>query len=440
MRIFGLIFILILLLTTWFNISCGTGDSAVTGKTDEKKVTLKKVEGRWMLYRNGAPFFVKGAAGYTYLEELSRIGGNTIRTWDTTNLKAILDKADSLGLAVVAGFDLPGSHQATSFYKDTALVNELLRSLEGCVKKYRNHPALLAWCLGNELRFPFHVRHIPFYDAYNKMLRLIKKEDPDHPVTTPLANFEKREIINIQARINGLDFISINTFGRMKNLKEDLQSFSWFWEGPFLLTEWGIPGGWESETTAWQSSIENTSSKKAEQYRELYKEELPHDDPRFLGSLVFYWGNKQEYTHTWFSFFTENGRPTELVEALNDCWNDTVSARLSPRIKYMLVDKLGARDQLLCSPGTTHAAEVFMEHSEENISYDWEIVRDDWWGQYKGKWIKPLPENKLWIDSTGNTVMFKTPDAEGPYRIFVTVTNSKGYAATANTPFYVVGE
>ena len=426
---------------TCFLCACNSGgNSGASQQTEGKVVELKKTDGRWMLYRNGQPFLVKGGAGYTYLEELAGIGGNTIRTWDTTNLGAILDKADSLGLAVVAGFDIPGSHQASGFYRDTAKVNALMRDLEVCVKKYRHHPALLLWCLGNELRFPFHVRHIPFYDAYNKMLRLIKQEDPDHPVTTPLANFEKREIINIQARINGLDFISINTFGRMTRLKEDLRSFNWFWDGPFLLTEWGVPGGWESETTAWQSSIENTSTKNAEQLRELYRTAIPHDDPRFLGSLVFFWGNKQEYTHTWFSFFTDNGLPTETVEALKDCWSDTVTTHLSPDIKYMLVDKKGARDQLLFAPGTMHKAEILMNNTKGTASYAWEIIRDDWWGQYTGKWIKPFPEINLWKDSTGEAVVFKAPQQEGPYRIFVTVKNNNGYAATANTPFYVVGE
>lgn len=426
---------------TCFLCTCSPGDNNdATQQTEGKAVELKKVDGRWMLYRNGQPFLVKGGAGYTYLGELAGIGGNTIRTWDTTNLGEILDKADSLGLAVVAGFDLPGSHQASTFYKDTAKVNALMHSLEVCVKKYKNHPALLVWCLGNELRFPFHVRHIPFYDAYNKMLRLIKREDPNHPVTTPLANFEKREIINIQARINGLDFISINTFGRMNQLKEDLRSFNWFWDGPFLLTEWGVPGGWESETTQWQSSIENTSTKNAEQLRELYKTAIPHDDPRFLGSLVFFWGNKQEYTHTWFSFFTYNGEPVETVEALKDCWNDTITTHVSPDIKYMLVDKKGARDQLLFAPGTIHAAEILMNNTKGSVSYAWEIIRDDWWGQYTGKWIKPLPETNLWMDSTSAEVVFKAPLQEGPYRIFVTVKNNNGYAATANTPFYVVGE
>ncbi len=42
------------------------------------------------------------------------------------------------------------------------------------------------------------------------------------------------------------------------------------------------------------------------------------------------------------------------------------------------------------------------------------------------------------INNAGNKLAFKTPLSEGPYRIYVKVSDSLGRYATANTPFYVV--
>lgn len=154
MRIFGMIFILILLLATWTGISCGTGDVSVSGKANEKTVELKKADGRWMLYRNGQPFLVKGGAGYTYLHELASNGGNTIRIWDTAGIECILNEAWGNGLTVIVGLEIPGSGAITSFCADTSKVNHQERLIRDLVRRFREHPALLAWCLGNELFFP----------------------------------------------------------------------------------------------------------------------------------------------------------------------------------------------------------------------------------------------------------------------------------------------
>jgi hypothetical protein len=72
------------------------------------------------------------------------------------------------------------------------------------------------------------------------------------------------------------------------------------------------------------------------------------------------------------------------------------------------------------------------------LRYQWEIVREDWWGENKPHWKKPPAETGLFTDSTTQQVNFTAPAHPGPYRVFVTVFNEKGYCATANTPFYVV--
>jgi hypothetical protein len=412
-----------------------------TTKTgSSKKVEIRKENGVYRLYKNGQPFFVKGGAGYTHLQELAACGGNTIRTWDTVRLMAILEEARHYNLSVIVGLDLPESG-LLEFYNDPEKVEQLYTAYRSIIRRFRGHPSLLAWCAGNELDFPYRLKYDPFYKALNKMITMIHNEDHDHPVTSTLANFEKRSIVNIKTKVSGLDFISINTFNSLKTLRKDLSRFKWFWNGPYMVTEWSPEGGWETDhTTNWQAPIENTSTMRADLIAEFYQTWLPRDDRRFLGSLVFYWGSKEEFTHTWFSIFNETGMPTEVMEVMRDCWNDTVTRHQAVKIKNMLLDERSGPDNILVAPGSAHQASVLLPPGEINkgLHFTWEIIKEDWFGDKNPNRKKPAPETGLIRDSTAQQVAFSVPLKEGPYRIFVTVTDAKGFCATANTPFYVV--
>lgn len=407
----------------------------------KRKVEIRKENGAYRLYKDGSPFFVKGAVGQDHLEELAASGGNTIFTWDTLHLQQTLDDAAKNNIMVMAGLDVPSGEQ-TEYYNDAEKVNKLLTAYTRIVNKYRTHPALLAWGLGNELILPISSNSSTFYKSYNRFLQMIHSQDPDHPVTTTIINYQKQSILNLRWKIRDIDFISINTYNRIKDIKWELKKLRWIWDGPFIISEWSPNGGWESETTVWNAPVENTSTKKAEQYYEFYKYFMPLKDPRFMGSLAFYWGNRHEYTHTWYSVFSDDGSPTEVKEALEDCWKGTTTKHESVKIKYMLIDSMGARENILLSPGSKHTANLLLANDQpaDSLRYSWEIVKEDWysWGRTWNYFKRPGAEQGLIADSTLQNAPFICPKKEGPYRIYINVYNKKGWCATANTPFYVV--
>lgn len=403
------------------------------------KVFIKKTADGYKLYRNGHPFYIKGAAGFSYLPMLKEAGGNTIRTWDTVNIASILDEAYTHDIAVIAGLPMTESFYLDYFYQDTAKVAAQQEAFIKIVERHKNHPALLMWCLGNELDFPYKPNYTPFYSAFNNLLDSIHLMDPDHPVTTALINFQRRSIINIRLKIPDLDLISINTFGKLTTLKEDLHNFSWFWDGPYLITEWGTNGPWEVENTAWGSPIENTSTKKAERFQEMYEQYMPTKDPRFLGSFVFYWGRKQERTPTWFSLFSEDSIASEAVGTLQYIWTGTRPVNRAPFIQYMLVENKGARDNIIFEVNTVKTAEVFMHDPEgDSVTIHWQILPEDWYYEYTDSVRIPKPLEELVLSANDKKLEFSTPSQEGPYRIFVEVFDNQGNYATANTPIYVI--
>ena len=405
-----------------------------------KKVFISREADRYVLYRNGQPFMVKGASGNAWLKELHEAGGNTVRTYDTVGLGAVLDEAQRNHIAVIAGLPIPYSDYLDEFYKDGRKVKGMYEAYRETVARYKNHPALLMWCLGNEPRMTWKPGYDAFYDAYNRMLEMIHATDPDHPVTTTMPNFNIVQIMMIRRKVPALDLISFNTFGKLKRLNQQLGRFAWLWDGPFLIMEWGAYGPWESETTAWQAPIENTSTKKAEHFLRIYREQMPAQHPRFLGALAFYWGQKQEVTPTWFSLFSETGAASGAVATLRNIWQASAPENDAPQLKYMLVDGKGARDNIILMPASETQAEFFMEdHNKSNtVTAQWQIMKEDWYEDTRKK--RPLKKLLDTVMPAGNNnrFSFRAPRAEGPYRIYVTVADDRGHIATANTPFYVV--
>jgi hypothetical protein len=408
-------------------------------KTVNPAVFLAKVKGKYTLYRNGKPFFIKGAGGFTHLKELHQAGGNTIRIWDTSHLDEILKEADENQIAVIVGLPIPDS-ESMDFYSSSIRVRDQIKAIRLTIEKYKKHPALLMWCIGNELNFPYKPRYNKFYTAFNDLVNMIHTEDPDHPVTTTILNINGKYIFNLCRRSN-IDLISLNVFNRISEINDDLKALSWIWQGPYLLTEWGIDGPWlGTEKTAWGSYIESSSTKKAEIYQYRYEHNLPTQDPRFLGSCIFYWGQKQEFTHTWFSIFDENGAMSETVGTMQYLWTGNKPEHEAPRINYMLIDQKGARENLIYKPNDTVPAEVILLKPDSNIrNIKWEILPEDW---YKINNVsssgKPICTSS--ITGSGLKVDFITPSAEGPYRLFATLYDKYGNFASCNTPFYVVSD
>lgn len=404
------------------------------------KVYVDQHDGRYTVIRNGKPYNIKGAGGYSHFRELHNAGGNTLRTWDTTNLEQILDSAQRRNVAVIVGLPIPNSGDI-SFYNDPQITQTRYRAIQSIIRRFRNHPAVLMWCLGNELDFPYKWTYGDFYNSFNELTDMIHTEDPDHPVTTTVLNFNKKYIFNIRLRCD-IDVISFNIFSTLPLLRGDLDDLAWFWKGPYMLLEWGINGPWQgTEQTAWGAYIEDTSKKKADLYKEYYRQYMPLKDPRFLGACVFFWGHKQETTHTWFSIFDENGSASETVGTMQGLWTGKPSPVIYPEIKYMLLNGQGARDNILLNPSVPASAEVLLFKGHDRIrSIRWQVFREDWYRENQiNSTRKLVPVATAESQGKDFRLTFPTPPQEGPYRIFATIYDNEGNFASCNTPFYVVG-
>jgi len=158
--------------------------------------------------------------------------------------------------------------------------------------------------------------------------------------------------------------------------------------------------------------------------------------PQVQGQIVFYWGQKQEVTPTWYSIIDEKGASTAIVDEMRLLWTDAANIHPAPAIEYMLLNGRGAADNIIVAPGTQQMAELKMDTLlARRLKIIWKVYYEDFDPQSLGA----PPEYQVMMQSYNTThVTFKAPSAEGPYRIYSWLYDEYGNVTTANTPFYVI--
>lgn len=414
-------------------VSCFSAER-LSAQTGPVKVEVRKEAGGYHLYRGGQPYFIKGAGGTAYTDRLAQYGGNSIRTWDTKNGEEVLSNANKLGLTVTMGLNIARERHGFN-YEDTTAVKQQLEKLREQVRNYKNYPALLIWGIGNELNLNYTNPKV--WNAVNDIAKMIHQEDPNHPVTTMLAGVSKKEVDYIKARCPELDLLSVQVYGGLAGVPQQLRSAGW--EGAYMVTEWGPTGHWEGLQTSWKAPIEETSSEKAAVYRSRYEYSVERDKEKCLGSYVFLWGQKQERTPTWYGVFTEKGEESEVVDVMQFLWSGKWPQNQAPHIYSFQIDNKKVTDNItLKAGGTYNTLAVVSDPDNDKLTYRYEVLEEATKvGEGGDREDRPQPQANLMTPSGNGKAVLKAPAKEGAYRLFVYATDGNNNVATANIPFYV---
>ena len=402
------------------------------------KVELKKEGKKFQLYVNNKPFYIKGAGlEFGQIGTVAQHNGNSFRTWRTENGKqtgkVVLDEAQKNGLMVTMGIEVARERHGFD-YNDKVAVKEQLENIKKEVLALKDHPALMIWAIGNELNL--RATNPKVWDAVNDISKMIHQVDSNHLTTTTLAGISQREIDLIKERCSDLDVLSIQKYGKLEELPNQIQEYGW--EGAYMVTEWGATGHWEVPKTEWGAPIEENSTVKAANYLKRYKGGIEVDTLQCIGSYVFLWGQKQERTPTWYGVFLEDGKETESVDVMHFIWNGAWPENRAPKIESFLIEGKTAYESIVLEKGKIYEAVVNIHDFENNaINYTWELLPESTDLQDGGD-LEKRPEAvelKIISDSEGE-LKFNAPTG-GVYRLFVYANDGQSNAATANIPFRV---
>jgi hypothetical protein len=407
---------------------------------DLSRVEFRHEDGKWTLYRNNEPYFIKGAHGSIRFDLVQELGGNSVLLYERELSDSLLDLAYHHGLSVAVSLEI-GKARNSNYTDEDFIIQQQTRIRE-LVEKYHTHPAILMWIIGNELhlekRFNMHM-----WREVNNLSKMIHEIDPWHPTTTVFAAFPTRSFQPVQVKMFApdLDFPSLTVYEFARRIKREAGSYLWGINGPYVVTEWGGEPHWMMPRTEWDAVIEPSSTRNADMFYFNNYSVFKDNRDKCIGGYVFYWGQKQERTHTLFSLILEEKYKTQALEALQFQWTGKYPKNWAPRIDTLKLEGFQWGNHYLQSAQEYTATIIASDPDNDPMAMKWEIREE---GYYRGKIggdaeriteILYMTEGKIPYQEQFS---FTTPETDGEFRLFVYVYDNNDWVATANIPFFVM--
>lgn len=385
--------------------------------------------GHWQLLRADKPYFIKGAGGGASPELLKKLGGNSIRTWGADDLAAQLDNAQRLGLTMTVGIWL--NHENEKFnYNNADNVAELYERARSAILKYKDHPAVLVWGVGNEMEGQTGD-NAAVWAAVEHIAAMAKQLDPNHPTMTVIAELGGNKVKNIHRLCPSIDIVGINSYGGASSVPQRYKAAGG--TKPYVLTEYGPIGPWEGGHTSYKAPIEPTSTEKAAMYDNAYAKGITAAQGTCLGGYAFLWGNKQETTKTWFGMLLDDGSLTGAAAVVSRHWTGRTPAVVPPEISAI---KLADGDEH--RPGDVVHASIVVKNGSRSAKLVWELHAESVIRGEGGSYEPPTEQYANVVAGQGKSEVAVTlPQKAGVYRLYVTARDGDHNAATANVPIRV---
>ena len=404
--------------------------TTVAAHGDPNLVNLQESGGRFQIFRNSQPYFIKGAGGGGGMEKLTAAGGNSIRTWGIEGLGETLDRAQRAGLTVCAGIWLGQVRQGFD-WSDAGSLIEQRSIVRKTVEKYKDHPALLMWSLGNEME-DLEGRNGAVWSEIDSLGSMVKKIDPHHPIMTVIAEIGGEKVKYLHQLCPNIDIVGINSYAGSASVGKRYRESGG--SKPYVLTEFGTAGIWEIKKDELGAFPEKTSTSKALDYRQGYEGSVVGQPDLCLGSYAFMWGGKQEVTATWFSMLLPDGSRLAPADTMQELWSGRPPTNRCPVITRLEMN--GARS---AKPGETLTATLEATDPEgDSLKVDWILQSDPaQFGTGGDAEAAPPTFPLALIKSSINSAEIKLPEDGGLFRLFAYVRDGKGGAAVANVSLRV---
>ena len=407
--------------------------------SDKTYSQVSKVEistnasGNFELLKNGIPYYIKGAGAKDHFDLLVNSGANSIRIWSTNN-SSLLDSAHQHGLTVTLGLHVRPERSGMDYNNEYAVKGQI-EKLKNEVLKYKDHPALLVWGIGNEVDLKYS--NFKVWETIEILAKFIKEVDPNHPTMTVIAGVDPSKAYYIKKYCPSVDILGLNVYGSIENAGANLRKFNW--DKPYIVTEWGVNGPFEAKTTSWKAKVEPPNGFKADQRLRRYQELIVEDKERCLGSYCFLWGQKQESTATWHGMFLKNGNPTEAVDVMHYCWKGEWPNSRAPSIRDISLENIGWRKDHIIEPSKQATVKIEYSKYNNNKVYIEYVLYPEAFSNKIGGDIQKSPDPIPFeiVRQTENKLIFISPKKKGAYRLFAFVKNDKGQSSVANIPFLI---
>ncbi len=394
-------------------------------------VRITGAKGKWVLEVNGKPFYVKGVVvgeavgrgGEDYLKLAQDLGANAVRTWGTDQgTKEYFDSALKYGLMVDAGIGLNYVSETggRSYINDAGYKEEKVKEITEYVNKFKDHPALLMWNVGNEeIFFTKDAQEKAALSKFlEEMVKLAHKLDPNHPVVYTSADVT--DMPYIEKYVPSLDIFGMNIYGSIKvsHGKWNKSTLNI----PYIVTEYGPPGPWAVKKDKNGVSIEQPEQAKAAIYRNMTKE-IINFKGYDLGGFVFHLGETSQESLTWWNLNYKMLKKPSFWE-IYKIYRGGRPLNLPPRITRFELSRINK-----ISPGKTIDISAEASDSDSNpLDYSFTLTT-----AHEGI-LKYYANEEVPAKFVCEGIKFKlvAPNEKGLYRMYLIVNDGHGNVAAAN--------
>jgi beta-galactosidase/beta-glucuronidase len=241
-------------------------------------------------------------------------GVNTITGWDADKGyeqdkfdEITLDTAYEYGIGVVMPLNLPPEGD----YEDPAFVASLMEEGRAKVARFKEHPALRMWGVGNEVFWEMDPEMYPaFQAAYVKIADMFHQLDPDHPVI--YRESEDRYVPQFIEMLEGTGDPRPWLLYGMNVYSQDIRPLLERWpnyglDRPVLVSEFGAEG--------------DTPEERAEGYLDMWR--AIREFPEYvIGGAPYVWTTEgPEPTDKIWGLMDSESRPVDgTFELLSRAW------------------------------------------------------------------------------------------------------------------------
>jgi hypothetical protein len=280
------------------------------------------------------------------------------------------------------------------------------------------------------------------YAAMGDIIDHIHKIDPNHPVTFSLAGHNPKDIAQVLKYAPNIDILAVQSYGSLVTLPASIAESNV--DKPYMVTEFGPVGHWELPSTEWGREIEEPSAVKAAGMAKRMQDIILDDKTgKIIGSFVFFWGQKQERTPTWYGMFNEAGEQTASIDELTRMWTGKYPVNRAPLSQSITINETQAVDNIRLKPGQLATAKVHISDPEGDLlTHKWVLMHEVETRSQGGHFeAKPavLALKIITSDIQPNYVemTFNAPNEVGEYRLFNYAHDGKNKVGNANIPFMV---
>ncbi|MGE5279904.1 MAG: glycoside hydrolase family 2 TIM barrel-domain containing protein [Deltaproteobacteria bacterium] len=381
-------------------------------------VVIKGKKGAWSLEVDGAPFEIKGVGcgiargtnGEDYLQMARDMGANVVRTWGTDQgTQEYLDHAAELGLKVIAGIwidytDEQGTH---SYLGKKEHIWAKRREILSYVSRFRNHPAILMWGLGNEAIFltKNEEERRALCGFLEEMVQVIHRVDPDHPVV--YASASKMAFAYLAKDVPSLDVIGANEYASIRALQGAWQDAGF--DKPYLVTEYGPYLSQARPRDVNRRASEQQDYQKALLYRSM-TEQIWEFSGYNIGGVVFHLGETSQESMTWWNL-NEGDKKRASYWTMYQLYTGQKQPCPCVRLRKLTLEKYHD-----VAPGQWIEARIWglddAQDKDVKYSYRMSTAREGILEYYVNSWV-PVE-----VEGQGPVVRLRMPLKKGVYRVY----------------------